>query len=234
MAQWWYMQGHSQANPQRHGPVPAETLAELFHSGRIGLDTLVWREGQPQWAPLSDFSAELGLTPTTGSSLPPPLPQNSAVPPSYVRAPQPRFGLTGCMIALVVAAVLAIPVVAILAAVALPAYQDYTLRAKIVGVLPAAAPLKSAMVQHLAEHQRCPDNGDPGFGAPDRYASANVATATVGQFESGRCGIELILRATGSDRIDGKALWLEYQAADASWQCSSEIDDKYLPRQCRG
>lgn len=233
MMQWYYTQGHSQSNQQRHGPLPTENLIELFRSCRIGLDTLVWREGQPQWAPLAGFAAELGLANAAGAPIPPPLPPVAA-PASYAQAPRPRSGLSGCVIALIVVAVLAIPIVAILAAIALPAYHDYTLRAKVAGVVPAAATLKSAVAEHQAQHQRCPGNDDSGFGAPDSYAIGNVATTTVGQFENELCGIELILRDTGSERIDGKALWLEYDASDGSWRCSSQIDDKYLPVQCRG
>ena len=229
MTQWYYMQW----NQKRHGPLPAENLTELFRSGRISLDTLVWCEGQAQWSPLGNFAAELGLTSHAGAPVPPPLPQVPA-PPIYAPQRRPRPGLSGCMIALIVAAVLAIPVLGILAAIALPAYHDYTLQAKVAGVVPEAAMLKGDVSAYLARHQRCPVNDDAGFDPPVSYASGNVAAATVGRFESERCGIELILRDTGSERIDGKALWLEYEASDGSWQCSSEIDDKYLPTQCRG
>ena len=41
--------------------------------------------------------------------------------------------------------------------------------------------------------------------------------------------MELVLRNTGNERLDGKKIWLEYDPSDASWECSSEIDDKYLP-----
>ena len=126
MTQWYYAQN----SQQRHGPLSAENLAELYRSGRIGLDTLVWRDGQAQWQPLADFAAELGLTASPGAPLPPPLPPaQSAFAANRAPVP-PRSGLSGCMIALIVCAVLAIPMLGILAAIALPAYQDYTLRAK--------------------------------------------------------------------------------------------------------
>jgi type IV pilus assembly protein PilA len=44
----------------------------------------------------------------------------------------------------------------------------------------------------------------------------------------------LILTVPGKEALDGKALWLEYDPSDSSWQCSSEIDDKLLPAKCRG
>ena len=66
------------------------------------------------------------------------------------------------------------------------------------------------------------------------YASGLVAAATVGTFESDQCGIELMLTVPGNDKLDGKAVWFEYDAPTRAWQCSSEIDDKYLPSTCRG
>ncbi|MEE7547928.1 DUF4339 domain-containing protein, partial [Xanthomonas sp. Kuri4-1] len=57
MSEWYYAEG----NRQRQGPLPADAIVELYRSGRIALDTLVWREGMPQWQPLAEVAAELGL-----------------------------------------------------------------------------------------------------------------------------------------------------------------------------
>ncbi len=54
----WYYAG---ADRQQQGPLPSEDLVRLFHQGSVRLDTLIWREGQAEWQPLRDFSAELGL-----------------------------------------------------------------------------------------------------------------------------------------------------------------------------
>jgi type IV pilus assembly protein PilA len=137
------------------------------------------------------------------------------------------------MIALIVAAVLAVPMIAILAAIALPAYQDYTLRAKVSAALQVAEPIKLGISGHQARERACPTNDDADFTTPEAYASGNVASITIGTFETDRCGMELILRNTSNARLDGKKIWLEYDPSASSWQCSSEIDDKYLPAACR-
>ena len=236
MSDWYY----AEPNQQRRGPLPAENLRELFQSSRIGLDTLVWRDGMAQWRPLSEFAGELGLLDLSQASMPPPLLPATTMPPAYsAHTPRPastppKSGLSGCMIALIVAAVVLIPMTAILAAIALPAYQDYTLRAKVATAMPLAAPLKAAVAEHFDQHQACPSNDDSGFNAPESYASGLVAAATVGRFESDQCGIELRLTVPGNDKLDGKAVWFEYDASSRAWQCSSEIDDKYLPSTCRG
>ncbi|KAF1710808.1 GYF domain-containing protein [Pseudoxanthomonas sacheonensis] len=226
MSEWYYSAGAD----QRQGPLDTDGLIALFRQGRIGLDTLVWRDGQAKWQPLGDFAAELGFA---GGTLPPPLPPRPVSMPQPVSAP-PKSGMSGCMIAIIVAAVLAIPMVGILAAIALPAYNDYTLRAKVASALPVAEPAKAALVAHLTSEQTCPNNEEAGFGTPESYASGTVASISFGQFESDLCGMELILTVPGKEALDGKAVWLEYDPSDSSWQCSSEIDDKLLPIKCRG
>lgn len=231
----WYCAPANGQQPQ--GPFDDDALIARYRSGEIGMDTLVWRDGQPQWQPLNAVAERLGLT-LGGAQLPPPLPPAwtpaPARPIAALAQPAPRSGLSGCMIALIVAAVLAIPILGILAAIALPAYQDYTLRARVAGALPTAEPVKNAVARYLAGSNTCPSNSEGGFGSPESYASGNVASVTIGEFDSNQCGMELILRGTGNDKLDGKALWFEYDAAASTWQCSSEIDDRYLPPQCRG
>ncbi len=231
VTQWHYVDG----NRQRQGPIEEDTLIELWRSGRLGIDTLVWREGEDGWQPIERYRGELGVGPA-GGSVPPPLPP--AAPLVHATpgqgGPAPRSGLSGCMIALIVAAVLLVPGTAIVAAIALPAYQEYTLRARIVSVVSASAPLKARVVSYLAQHGRCPSNQDPGFGTPGSFAEGHVTSVTLGEFESNLCGMELMVGSTGNEELDGKALWLEYQPVDDSWQCSSEIDDRYLPQDCRG
>ena len=235
MADWYY----AAPNAQRQGPLPAQTLRELFRSGHIGLDTLVWREGLVQWQALGDFAGELGLLELTPASMPPPLPAATATPPppaAHTARPAstpPKSGLSGCLVAFIVCALLAIPVAAILVAVAIPAYHDYTQRAKVASALSTAAPLKAAVAEHFDQHQACPGNNDNGFGPAESYANGPVAAATVGRFDNDRCGIELRLGLPGNDKLDGKAVWFEYDPSSHTWQCSSEIDDNYLPSTCR-
>jgi len=68
MSQWYY----ADSQRERHGPIEAEQLREIFRAGQIDLSTLVWREGMQQWQPLSAVSDELQLlaqAATTGIDL---------------------------------------------------------------------------------------------------------------------------------------------------------------------
>lgn len=223
MDNWYY----ATAEGQRRGPLPAAELRALAARGELGPRSLVWREGQAQWRPLQDFAVELGLP-----SLPPPLPATAA--PETRQRPG---GLSGCGIAALVgvAGVFVIAVLGILAAIALPAYQDYTMRAHAAGAISQAQALEPRVTGFLEDNGHCPTNDDPGFGEPASFAQGALAEVTFGEFEgSDLCGLEAILAFPGKPALDGHKLWLEYDAANATWQCSSDIDDKHLPVQCRG
>jgi len=229
--EWYYAEG----NRQRVGPLPSGNIVELHRSGRIGLDTLVWREGMPQWQPLGDFAAELGLAPPA-DGMPPPLPPPPSAPaPGAVAAP--RKGLSGCAITaivLAVIAVVAIPIIAILAAIAIPAYQEYTLRARTQMVYAQVTPLRTQVAEFQASEGRCPVNGEHGLGAPESYAGKDLGQVRIGRFDNGHCGIEATFAAPGARQLDGKALWLDLDPASGEWRCSSELEDRYLPMDCRG
>ncbi|KQQ84065.1 pilus assembly protein PilA [Xanthomonas sp. Leaf131] len=241
MSSWYYAEG----NRHRRGPVAGEALLGLYRDRAIALDTLVWREGLAQWVPLSACADALG--PPISSDLnavpvPPPLPP-AAIPAPLGHPPatpplrQPGAG-PGWPLAVVLGSLVgifvAVSVIGILAAIALPAYQDYLTRTKVTKAVSALAPLKPQIAEFLAQEGRCPVNGDTGFQAPEHYANDVLRSVRIGRFDTTECGIEALMHAPKSAKIDGKALWLDFDADAGSWQCSSEIDDNQLPPACRG
>ncbi|MEO0793532.1 MAG: DUF975 family protein [Verrucomicrobiota bacterium] len=56
--QWYYS-----ANNQQQGPVSEEQLKQLASTGVINDQSLVWREGMPDWQPFSTVKASFGVTP---------------------------------------------------------------------------------------------------------------------------------------------------------------------------
>ncbi|MGY1519207.1 pilin [Luteimonas sp. A482] len=164
---------------------------------------------------------------TTPGAGPPPLPPSRPHAPP----PPPRKGMSGCLIALLVAGGLAIPLVAIMAAIALPAYNDYLARAVAAAALAETAPLKAQVAEFAARNGRCPIDADLGFRAAGAAGSAHDG---VGFGRTGvGCALEIRLRDDKGGAIHGKHLWLELDASGA-WRCSSDAEDKYLPADCRG
>ena len=239
MSQWFYAEG----NRERRGPVPADDIVALYRSGGIDADTLAWREGVADWRPLRDFFAELGIAPatveTTPASSAPALPPQLHIPANAARpaTQPPRQGLSGCAITALVGAAIGVPtlaVLAILAAIAFPAYKDYTLRAKTSTVYAQLQPLSSDVASFVAANGHCPVNGEDGFGSPESYASGDLASVRIGRYEDEHCGLEALFAVPRQPALDGKTLWLDYDTQAATWTCNSDADDKYLPANCRG
>lgn len=115
----WYYVDRAQT---RHGPVAAAAVADAYRNGQAGGDSLVWREGMAEWQPLDRFRDELGL----GAAAPVAASPGAGTPP---QAPAKK-GTSGCLIISIVLFVLLLFVGGILAAIAIPAYQDYVERAK--------------------------------------------------------------------------------------------------------
>jgi type IV pilus assembly protein PilA len=252
MADWYY---HDAAQG-RVGPLSAEDLQARYRERRIQRDTLVWRDGLREWQPLDRVSEELGLDGIQqDTAKPPPLPPGGPIGMNANTAyagpaagaggvrtdvrysPQPKRGMSGCLIAVIVLAVLALPVLGILAAIALPAYQDYTLRAKAMQSINEVSQIKLAIAEHMAVNGGdCPSNGDDGFGDPEDYATATTAQIKIGTMQGGHCAIELELRGIG-ERVDGKTIWFEAIPQDGGglqWDCSGgDLPAIYRPSTCR-
>lgn len=238
MSDWYY----STDRQQPIGPVSADALRQLLDSGQLPAGALLWREGLERWHRPDELATELGpaipATPRPLPSLLPPAlgPASPAAPRMPRPAPAPRR--TGLILGLVGLGllVLLVPVLGILAAIALPAYNSYTERANTAAVLIAAAPLQERVSQHLHSQGQCPTPESPGFGAPESYAdpAAHIATITVVTAVNGNCGLAIALDKLHRDKHARQAwLWLEHQRQDGQWVCRSSLRDQQLPAHCR-
>ncbi|MBH6549335.1 pilin [Neisseria meningitidis] len=147
-----------------------------------------------------------------------------------------------------------IAIVGILAAVALPAYQDYTARAQVSEAILLAEGQKSAVTEYYLNHGEWPSNN----------TSAGVATSTdikgkyVKEVKVANGVITATMLSTGVNKeIQGKklSLWAKRQAGSVKWFCgqpvtraanakaanaddvaadgTNKIDTKHLPSTCR-
>ncbi|HEZ0658099.1 TPA: pilin [Neisseria meningitidis] len=145
-----------------------------------------------------------------------------------------------------------IAIVGILAAVALPAYQDYTARAQVSEAILLAEGQKSAVTEYYLNHGEWPSNN----------SSAGVASASdikgkyVQKVEVAKGVITATMLSTGVNKeIQGKklSLWAKRQAGSVKWFCgqpvqrakadadavtaatpdTDKINTKHLPSTCR-
>jgi uncharacterized RDD family membrane protein YckC len=154
---------------------------------------------------------------------------------AWTEHPERQQRHVGVLAVLLGVFLLLVPVVAIVAAIAISQYQDYVYRAKVATALAVATPLEPAVEAAYRQTGTCPGNGEGGLRAAGGYASADLASIEAGPMQdSGACALQLTLRIPGSAGLDGQRLWLEFDPDRGRWACSSEIPDKYLPRDCRG
>lgn len=137
-----------------------------------------------------------------------------------------------------------IAIVGILAAVALPAYQDYTVRAKVSEVVLAAAPAKTAVAESLQSTGLLPAST---FAVPTSTStyvlSVGYALAAADPLAVPPTAAKAIItvNAQGDARLADKSLVLT-GTPDANgqitWLCRAAaapngINDKYLPANCK-
>lgn len=125
-----------------------------------------------------------------------------------------------------------VAIIGILAAVAIPAYQDYTIRAKVTEGLSLASAGKTAVSEFFASKGYLPVNN----------ASAGLATATsikgndVGQVLVNASSAIEVTFSSQAQAINGSTILLTPQTANGAvtWNCTGgTLDDKYRPSSCR-
>lgn len=121
-----------------------------------------------------------------------------------------------------------VAIIGILAAVALPAYQDYTVRAKTTEVILAASSAKLGVsefvnlnsllptaAQYIPETQLSKYVASVGWGGTDITATASTVEAKI-------ANSTIVLRAA-----------LNATANQVNWTCGGTIDAKYRPASCK-
>lgn len=120
-----------------------------------------------------------------------------------------------------------VAIIGILAAVALPAYRDYTVKAKVTEVILAASSAKNTVAEAAQVQGAMPggsftvDTQASTYVASVTYAGG-VITATSTAAEAAMAGGTIVL--TGTLAANGQVTWV----------CGGTIPPKYRPASCQG
>ncbi len=125
-----------------------------------------------------------------------------------------------------------VAIVGILAAVAIPAYQDYTIRARVAEGLGLASAAKTGVSEYYASEGSMPSsNTQAGLGPAGSIEGNNVTAVTVG------AGGSITVRYTGSGALSGQELRFSATTTNGNiiWSCNTggTLDSKYRPANCR-
>ena len=123
-----------------------------------------------------------------------------------------------------------VAIIGILAAVAIPAYQDYTIRAKVTEGLSLASAGKTAISEYFASNGTIPGNNtQAGMALPEEISGNSVSNVTV-------TAAGAISVAFSTTQIADSTLILTPQTATGKvvWDCTDgNLEGKYRPSSCR-
>ncbi|NNF67930.1 MAG: prepilin-type N-terminal cleavage/methylation domain-containing protein [Gammaproteobacteria bacterium] len=136
-----------------------------------------------------------------------------------------------------------VAIIGILAAIAIPAYQDYTQRAQIGEAFTVVSGAKTAIAEFAQTNGDYPTGTDItalsldiASGAAGKYVDTVTVTADTGE-------ISAVMKGAGS--VGAKIAGTEVQFCPPSqdlstvtgaftWSCSSDAEQKFLPKSCTG
>ena len=120
-----------------------------------------------------------------------------------------------------------VAIIGILAAIALPAYQDYTVRSSATAALAEITGAKAAYEQAVGEGKppstNSGDGGYVGIGAQTSYCNVSFLAANG--------GIDCEARGGNQNKFNGKHIQL-VRLGDGRWGCKTTLEAKHQPGKC--
>jgi type IV pilus assembly protein PilA len=125
-----------------------------------------------------------------------------------------------------------VAIIGILAAVALPAYRDYTVRAKVSEIVLAASSGKTTVAEQAAA-----DGSMPNGASFSVNSQSSKYVASVGYAGNNTTGTITATATSAEPAIAGSTITLAgtfiSSTGQVTWECRGTIDAKYRPSSCK-
>lgn len=139
-----------------------------------------------------------------------------------------------------------VAIIGILAAIAIPAYQNYVAKSEMTEAISLASGYKTNVASYWSEKGSCPTNGEGGIPATATQITGQyVSQVTVSKTD---CSITATIGNKASKGIQTTTLTLTPSmngtnlasvtstttGGGIKWNCTSTAKQKYLPNSCQG
>ena len=136
-----------------------------------------------------------------------------------------------------------VAIIGILAAIAIPQYQNYVAGAQVAEAFSLASGAKVAVTEYLNTNGTFPaDNSEAGLPDPDDINGKYIKSVTIFCNSCAELSIDAVFRDTAHKNLAGgwASLWAKDEGGSLSWRCSGSggmgdpVDvTEYIPSSCK-